>query len=307
MVENIEKVQKIKIKFLNRLYQNESNEISFEFETVRVISPEGMTRLNLADNIVLQIAMTNDTRIKSSLKRSLLYGLLFKKNSSLTMIEEGQSLIAPSTDLRRQAAKYHGHLSFNENNNSGMIPPPPGIEYFCDLKGRHSIPEISQIIMLIISTLKLLKSEETLGHLFRIKSRSSILNKLFFRGKDLSDFYAATATTFDEMEDLISKLESCGAKHCPPNTVNGNGCPVIRYVRMLTVTILENRNQAQEMEQVRYEFQFPVYYEIVYRISPDRSPHDIFELTRLNCGLTPEKRDLLEEHGFTIHEFSYDE
>ena len=116
------------------------------------------------------------------------------------------------------------------------------------------------------------------------------MNKLFYRGKDLTDLFATTFHTDKQFKELKTKLMGLGAMEHSRDT-NGNDCLVSRYVRILQV------------ELNGHSFYFPVYYELVRERYKTPVPHEYYELSRLECTLVDGQRNQLVRDGFSLEVF----
>lgn len=267
---------------------------------------------------LLQIAMSTTQRIDQLRRRHLLYGLLFQEG--LTFILEGNEIIAPMHEKERKIIARGNILFQNTSTNMniatpvpGSVPvpvimPPPDLFYFCQMKNSTNIP-ITNIIGFVLKELH--KLDNSIDSLFRLKSYASVMNKLFYRGKELSDLYAATAKSHEKLTSLITLMEQQYGGTFVSRTRNGNQCDVIRYFRVLKIRLIDQQASTEEDDEDTttgsgssnrncHEFLFPVYYEIVYETSATRISHEEFEYKRLKYDLNDEKRRVLSDNGFTI-------
>lgn len=135
---------------------------------------------------------------------------------------------------------------------------------------------------------------------FRLKSYGSAMNKIFYRGKPLTDLFAATVMTSNELRELTTYIKDVGGRNIAGDN-NGNGCPTLRYVRMLTVTIFDPSHDSQRLDLRKrpYVFNFPAYYEVVFKMTDERAPHEVYQLERLTCSR--KQQTSLLSLGFTLH------
>lgn len=242
---------------------------------------------------LLQVAMTKDPRVDISLKRQLLYGLLLPRG--LTVIKEDGYIIAPSPEIPIEDSGVPlGQVMFLEEFGREVSIDPPDLADFCQLKGKSNL-RVHQLLQFLLSKLADLDSTQSLlgADTFPLKSYSSVINKLFFRGKKLKDLFAATVLTYPALETLQAQLDDKGAIRLEENDrLNGNGDQVYRYVRILQVE-LEGRSP----------FTVPICYEIVHHSFETPVPHEQYELDRLTCSIGKGKRNTLNRMGFTVETY----
>ena len=242
---------------------------------------------------LLRIAMTTDRRIDDDLKRHLLYGLLLLQRGGLRLIREDGTIIAPVPETFRVAPVLQGTVSFPEEVGN-IASHAPDLTDLCIIKGTCGRPA-HQVIDFILHKLANLPPAESLSGSFRLKSFSSVMNKLFYRGKAVKDIMATTVGTDQLLESLETILGSKGAMFKERgDSENGNGCLVYRYVRILDV----------ELEGCP-AFTFPIYYEIALStFTTPQNPHEQYELDRLKYSLLPGDVNSLRQKGFTIEAIS---
>lgn len=253
--------------------------------TAFAVSQEGLALLmeNLGDRCnrldevgLLQVAMTKDRRIADNVKQQLLFGLLLSRR--LIVIKEDGVVISPVPEIRI--------LTFQVSTT--FIPPPllepaPDLSTICHWKQLCPGVPAHHIVWLILESLN---DSNDLKE-FRLKSYSSVMNKLFYRGGDLSDLFATTVTV-TSYRDLKKKL--LGKQVIAyESTVNGNGCQVYRYQRGVAVSI----------DGIR--FNFSAFYEVVVDNHRTPNAHEIYELNRLHCGIA-DYSVTLRAYGFDIEE-----
>lgn len=231
---------------------------------------------------LLQLIMAIDDRLTTVLKRQLLFGLLLSSRSGLYLVKEDGIIIAPSPEIL-VACPLRGEIRFRDRITSAVPTEPPDLESLCGVKVTGVIP-VREIVWFILTMLKSLDPQESLSTTFRLKSYSSVMNKLFYRGKRLTDLFA----TSDEASNVVAlqdMMKEKGAMNVSSHQdyLNGNNCVVYRYVRILDVTIF---NPSSIYVQP-HSFSFCVYYEIVTKNQHARVPHQQYELERLEFGVSP--------------------
>lgn len=264
----------------------------------QIISKDGMQSLRcltingrvLGDVELLQIAMSSDPRISDDVKRRLLYGLLF--DNGLTLVRENNVTIAPTHLPSPPSITLSGRISFVRNVPRRIETLPLNAIRLCNLK-RNSGSEAHHLIGFILQELQKLPQEESFSDLFRLKSYSSVMNKLFYRGGNLTDLYGATVPSNSKVLAVEKKLLAHGAIDAndqEDRDFNGNGCAVYRWVRILQIDLQNLPDQP---------LHFPVYYEVVRKnFLDERAPHKNYELTRLKFQLAEGLRTSLENDGF---------
>lgn len=229
---------------------------------------------------LLQIAMLKDPRIEDHWKRKILFGLLISQG--LIIVKEADTIVAPIHESTlvdfdfRLHSKVHFLLKYEQSEHQSI--KPPDLIFFC--KNTVEGMLVSGLVQNILHGLASLSDEDHLRSSFRLKSVSSVMNKLFYRGKELSDLFAASAKNVHEFQNLINLVRACGGIFFNRST-NRNGSEVLRYYRMLEVDVSAFRGDGQSYDPLH----FPVFYEIVLLISRDRTPHEVYELDRLTCTL----------------------
>lgn len=264
-------------------------------ESVPALTSEGFQVLmkfvdvngNSLDEVgILQIAMTPDPRIDDLLKRTLLFGLLLRRG--LQIIHEDGVIVAPAHNLKFPTYP-EGTVAFQSRVGRDVRKDAPDITTFCKLKEELDIP-VHQIVSFILMKLKECDTEESRIQGFRLKSYSSVMNKLLYRGKSLKDLFAITISDV-ELEPLKNLLLQLGALHRSEDDVNGVGCLVYRFVRILTITISGK------------SVNFPVYYEVVKKnYETALVPHEQYQLNRLKFSLFDGHMNQLEDSGFRFSE-----
>lgn len=274
-----ERTERIKILRLLQICNDEVIQLRGD---VRAVSVDGLrllkmqlctSRLELDDVGLLQVAMSQGALLENELKRRLLFGLLLPRG--LTVVKENGIVIAPTPEIEIQCthsivAKFISKLDRN------LRRAPPDLATICQWKHTCNIP-VHQLVTAILQALLDLPSEESLANEFRVKSYSSIMNKLFYRGKNLSDFLATTVTSELAYLELKNRLESRGAILVPlheEDHTNGNNCVFYRYVRFLMVSIGSCS-----------PFSVPVYYEIVLTNFCTPRAHEIYAFDRLSVWI----------------------
>ena len=271
---------------------------------IRVVSVEGLNQLRVLigvlgneiddDVCLLQIAMRPDARIDDTLKKQLLFGLLLQRSGGLTLLKEAGMIIAPIPEISipPPSISCQGTISFLNLIGQNIPDNAPDLSSLCEYKGLCGMAA-HQIMGFILEKLRALPSAESLSDSFRLKSYSSVMNKLFYRGKDLTDLFAGTYKTDDKFDSLKKQLLSKGAiPHFEKKKVNGNDCLVYRYVRILKVDLSGG------------SFTFPVYYELVRENFKTSTPHEHYELTRLlQWTLVDGHRNMLVRNGFSLENF----
>lgn len=270
-----------------------------EDSTVSAISAEGLELMRTIDDkldrVSLLLSMTNDNRIDENFKLELFYGLLFDLEG-LTIVKENGQIIAPTPELKITVPIPRGSIEFLVKVRGDVLTQAPDISFFCHRKAecRYSVREI---ICFLLHELRNLPPEETLMTVFRMKSYSSVINNLLYRGKGLSDLFATTILDSDYNE-LIRKIESRGGMcvhERQEKQINGNRCIVSRYVRILKI----------QFENSQDYFFCPIYYEIVLdNLMPPAVSHQQYELERLKFKLSAGAQNLIQQKGFTIHQCS---
>jgi hypothetical protein len=250
-----------------------------------LLSPDGVDEVAL-----LQVAMTACSQIDDTVKRQLLFGLLLPRE--LTLIKEDGTIIAPIPEIALGSApELRGDVAFLAE--SGPDIQPPDSQSICLLRGICGGRPVHQLIRFILDQLLALPADESLlGHPFhfRLKSYSSVMNKLFYRGKTLTDLLAATVGTDADLSSLKRRLSGKGAVLVgQENCLNGNGDLSNRYVRILRVS-LEGCSS----------FDLPVYYEVILTRHTTHVSHKQYEWNRLKCRLDLGQRSALRRNGFTL-------
>lgn len=249
------------------------------------------------DNVgLLQVAMTTDPRVGNTIKRHLLYGLLLPRG--LTVIKEDGKIMAPSPELHMGDTNLPvGSVTFLEVFGRDVSIVPPDLSSFCHLKGKSNLP-VHQFLQFLLHQLNCLDSKESLlgdGY-FRLKSYSSVINKLFFRGKKLKDLFATQVMTYSALEKLKALLSAKGAIPLDEdNQLSGNGDFIFRYVRILLIEL-----------DGRSPFTVPIYYEIAYHSFETPVPHETYEYERLRYSLTRGDENLLVRMGFTVENINHE-
>jgi hypothetical protein len=111
---------------------------------------------------------------------------------------------------------------------------------------------------------------------FRLKSYSSTINKLFYRGKPSTDLLAATVETDVELKQLKKELSQRGAMRLDEeNMLNVNNDPTYRYARILQLTFDGSPTQT-----------VPIYYEVVVTNFNTHASHKEYELGCMKYGLS---------------------
>lgn len=293
----------VDLAILARICSEHLIEVKSGINSVVVVSQDGLSRLKefFSDSThhevgILQIAMTKDPRIDNSLKKQLLYGLLLP--GGLTLIKEDKTIIAPTPEIPIDASSIpRGSIHFLEDIDPEIFIDPPDLSYICKLK-RESNLYVHQLLQFILYHLTQLPPSETLlgdgtNGTFRLKSYSSAINKFFFRGKKVKDFFAATVLTNSSLETLTAELDNKGAiPWYEADILNGSGDQVYRYVRVLQVE-LEGRNP----------FTIPIFYEIAYSSFKTPVPHDQYELNRLRFSVGKGQQNYLKRMGFGIETY----
>jgi hypothetical protein len=246
---------------------------------------------DLDDVGLLQIAMTTDPQVPDDLKRNLLFGLLLSRG--LRVIREKCVIVAPLPELGIPVVTLRGSVSFLEDVDEHIPTDAPDITSLCPNK----FCPIYQQIAFILSELKSMPLEESFRDSFRLKTYSSVMNKLFYRGKELSDLFAHTflADSLSQVYTLKQRLLMKGAMLVREEgrNVNGIGRLVYRFVRILLVHL------------VGYNpFTFPVYYELARESHQTFVPHEQYEWARLEYGLQPGQTNIFKRTGFTVDELS---
>ena len=227
--------------------------------------------IEINDIDLLQIAMKPNTQIDETLRAQLLLGLLRQRKNGLTLLKEDLIVIAPIPEIAIPIIS-EGTISYLRVADPDIPDDPPDLYSLCRSKRLCHAP-VHRIIGFILDKLKSLPSTDSLIDSFRLKSYSSVMNKLFYRGKDLTDLFATTFHSDEEFKNLKTALSGKGAMERSLDT-NGNGCRVYRYVRILQV------------ELNGHSFHFPVYYELVRERYKTSVPHEHYELSRLEYGPT---------------------
>jgi hypothetical protein len=246
------------------------------------------SRTNLNEVALLHFAMTQSDGIDDLLKTRLLFGLLLRKGT-LRLIKEDGIIIAPVPEVSMTVPLLVGAVSFLDDIVK-ISKIAPNLQYLCRLKGQRKGRRADQLIQFILHQLTSLPAEDTLlGHGFRLKSYSSVMNKLFYRGKSLTDLFAATVDNESELETLISQLDDKGGVMMgEPEDVNGNGDLTYRYVRILRVVLQESPPSP---------FNFPVYYEVIKTNHFTPASHEQYEwVSNLKNGTQSQ----LGMTGFTV-------
>jgi hypothetical protein len=260
------------------------------------VSEDGLQSLlhqtGLDEAALLQYAMNKYDQIDDLTKTRLLFGLLLRRGG-LRVIKEDGKIIAPVAELCI-AVSLVGHVSF-PHEITGRKPDKaaPNLQSVCQLKTQCAGRRAHQLIQFILHKLTTLPVEETLlaplGP-FRLKSYSSVINKLFYRGKDLTDLLAATVANETDLRALRNKLNELGATMVGQVEKNGNGDLTYRFVRILRV----------ELEGSPPAFHFPVYYEVIKLHHNTPVPHKQYEWTRLEFALKRGDMKKLRDTGFTV-------
>jgi hypothetical protein len=235
---------------------------------------------------LLQFAMNKNDQIDDLTKTRLLFGLLLRKGG-LRVIKEDGKIIAPVAEIYIGATPLVGQVSFPHE----IIDPTDkdNLQSVCQLKTQCAGRRAHQLIQFILHKLPTLPVEETLLGPFRLKSYSSVINKLFYRGKDLTDLLAATVANETDLKALRKKLNKLGATIVGQVEKNGNGDLTYRFVRILRVEL-----------EGSPAFDFPVYYEVVKLHHNTPVPHNQYEWTRLEFVLERGDLNMLRETGFTV-------
>jgi hypothetical protein len=220
------------------------------------------------DDIFIHLVGSTDSPLDDNLKKALLYGLLMKRGRFM-VIKEGKNIIAPILEPKSTAfPQLSGVISFYKE--SIAVPSSPwNLENFCQWI-RVGISS-NQLVECLLRSLSEAPKEETLIESFRLKPHSSVVNKLFFRGKRLTDLFAATVSDLTSLADQLLKKGAFLAH--TKNDPNGNGEITVRYVRMVHVVVEGGEGVVQ--------FNFPVYYEIVQSRLAPAIPHEIDEWNRI--------------------------
>lgn len=245
---------------------------------------------NIGEVGLLQIAMSSESRVSDSLRKQILYGLLLSR--SLTFVLEGNEILAPCHEITRDRIAG-GKIVFLA---SSIILPAPNLSYFCNLKLLTRIP-IADLVGFLLEELR--KHPDSLCGTFRMKSYASIINKLFYRAKDISDLFAATARTHDQLSGLINLINKCGGRF-HSRSHNGNHCEVMKYVRSVQMTLTNPISDTDPSQPRVHQVTIPIYYEIVYETVAMTVAHEAYELKRLDFKLNQEERSILETAKFSL-------
>jgi hypothetical protein len=214
-------------------------------------------------------------------------------------VKEDGVIIAPVPEVSIHTATPHslmGKVSFLDEFGPETPQDPPDLEYFCHLKGVCGGRSVRELVDFILQKLLSLPVEESLlKQPFRQKSSSSAINKMFYRGKSLTDLLATTVGTNSGLARVKKELSQRGAISVDEDQrVNGNGDLTYRFVRILRVE-LELEGSPQPCS-----FTFPVYYEVIKTRHVTPVPHKEYELTRLKFNLDKGQRIMLRLTGFTM-------
>jgi hypothetical protein len=258
------------------------------------VSEDGLQLLHhqtgLNEVALLQFAMAKDELVDDLTKTRLLFGLLLRRGG-LRVIKEDGKIIAPIPELCVTVAPLAGEVSFPRDlvKTSKLAP---NLQSVCQLKTQCVGRRAHQLIQFILDKLTTLPVEETLlaplGP-FRLKSYSSVINKLFYRGKGLTDLLAATVANDIDLRTLLRNLNELGATMVGQPEEDGNGDLTYRFVRIIRV----------ELRESPPAFFFPVYYEVVKLHHHTPVSHKQYEWTRLRFSLGPGDMITMEESGFT--------
>jgi hypothetical protein len=271
------------------------------------------TDLGLSEGDLFQLAMASRSPLDESLQRQLLFGLLMRRGGLVlimeanltveatssdppTLIKEDRMIIAPVPEISFDPASLGGgEVSFLDNFGPQISHDPPDLEYFCFLKNKCGGHPVHQLLKFILHKLRSLPVEDSLlGQPFRLKSYSSTINKLFYRGKPLTDLLAATVGTDDERQQLTKELSQRGAMRLD-SRVTGNNDIAYLFVRILQVK-LEGSPQP-------HSFTLPVYYKVIKTHYTFHEPPELYELNRLNYNLTKGQMNMLRLTSFTLEKF----
>jgi hypothetical protein len=249
-------------------------------------------RQGLSDVDLLEIAMTAGSQSDDMAKRQLLFGLLRMREEGLCVVKENGVIIAPVTEISlHPGAEIRGTVSFLTEFGSDIRQDPPDLTTFCQLKGTCGGRPAHELVQFLLHKLTALPVEESLSDSFRLKSYSSVINKLFYRGKPLTDLFATTVGTDAALRWMKDQLNKKGAIPVDEeDTVNGNGDLTYRYVRILQV----------ELKGSCRPFTIPIHYEIIRTRHMSPVSHKVYEWTRLKFGLESGPKNFLKRSGFTI-------
>jgi hypothetical protein len=254
-----------------------------------------MDRLELSEVDLLQVAMSTGTLLDETLKRQLLFGLLIHRGG-LVVIKENGVIIAPIPEISLGPSVVGGEISFLEEFGEDIRRDPPDLPSFCQLKGVCGGLPVHELLHFLLHKLTTLSSEDSLLGSFRLKSYTSVVNKLFYRGKPLTDLLAATVGTDAALRRLKKELvdERGAVPVDEDDTVNGNGDLTYRFVRILQV----------RLEGVARPFTLPIYYEVIRTRHVTADCHKSYELRRLECELGKGQKNTMRCTGFTIEPIS---
>lgn len=239
---------------------------------------------------LLSLLTSGNLDLEASLRQSLFFGLLLPMG--LTVIFEDGFLIAPTLQ-DQYSHTIVGSATFMRRIDDQIPDHSPNVASFCEWIG--NLPRgyrIHTLIAFIHDQLtQLRESEVSELARFRLKSYSSIINKLFYRGKSLKDLFAITVQSQTEADVIKGALENDYGylSKTYRDYTNNNGCLTYRYIRILILTI--------ENETIH----FPVYYEIVVDNLVTPRSHKIYELDRLRCELAPGQIAILARTSFDLY------
>lgn len=238
---------------------------------------------------LLCLVMSEETTLDTATRQKLFFGLLLPMG--LTLVKEDGFLLAPIFEMPHSHS-LNGSVRFKSQVSEDIPDQSPRVACFCRWVGKPPQYRIHELVAFIREQLYQLQQDGDVRlKCFRLKSYSSIINKIFYRGKKLTDLFATTVSSQGKADELRLILEHAGgylAREYGKFT-NANGCLVYRYIRILIVTIDQQ------------EIFFPVYYEITIAnsiIIP--RPHEEYELDRLRCQLNLGQINLLLKTKFTL-------
>jgi hypothetical protein len=249
--------------------------------------------LGSSEVTLLGLTMSPSSMIDGVLKRQLLFGLLMHRGELVLVREDGE-VVAPVPELSPgPSSEIKGKISFLKQLDP-IRPPPrdaPTLEQVCEWKGTCQGVAAHRLIHFLLQKLADLSAEEATLSSFRLKSYSSVMNKLFYRGKALSDLFAATVQTDGHLILLKQSLTDEGATSVYENNIhNGNSELSYRYVRILQVELEGSPS-----------FTFPVHYEIIMAKGMTPAvPHKQYQLERLRYDLNDGFENTLGVKGFTL-------
>jgi hypothetical protein len=265
---------------------------SVAFAVAKIGIDQLMTRTGLNEVELLEIVMTPDSQIDDTTKRQLLFGLLLFRGG-LKVIKEDGLIMAPVPEISLGSSDMYvrGEIVFLDEFGPEIPHDPPDLAKFCEMKNVCG-GRVRQLIQFLLQKLSTLPVDESLLDFFRVKSYSSMTNKLFYRGKYLTDLFATTVRTDAEFNALKKKLvnEKGAILVDEQYRVNGNGDLTYRFVRILQI----------QLEGASHHFTFPVYYEVIWTRHMTPICHKIYEWERLESKLGLGQINTLRRGGFTI-------